>query len=972
MLLACLVPMAVVSISAVQQSSSTLESSAFKELETIRNMKAARIEDVFARIEGQIVTYSESRMIVDAMREFGAAFRTLPTELQVTPDQLNNFRSRVAGYYDASFQREYQQRNDAGTNGSSLVPSDASSIIAQYYYIANNPNPLGSKENMDQAQDGSAYSLVHNIFHPVIRSYLQEFEYYDISLIDAQTGDIVYSVYKEVDFGTNLRRGPYSNSSLAEAFEGAVDSGQSKGVVLTDFAAYLPSYDSPASFIASPIYDAGKMIGVLAFQMPISTIDGIMQEGNELGETGEAYLVGADGLMRSQSRFSEVNTILETEAGADAVAGLRGKEAGIAEITGYRGNSVLAAYAPLEVRGLDCGIVAEIEQAEALGQLSSLQMMLAGTSLGGALLAILIGFFIAAYFYKQLGAEPAHLNKITDAIALGNFDLDLEAEGEAQGLFSNIRAMYDQLKETAEQDQQAVAEKDWLIDAVEDANTYLMIADQENNIKYMNKSMVKFFVEVQDDIRQHLGHFDPHSLLGKNMDEFHKNPPHQRNMIANLKSTYKTEIQMGSRTFRLVANPAWDKAGDRVGTVVEWFDVTADVAVGKEVQMVAQSAQYGDLSKRIDVSTKSGTYASMAREMNALVEVADEIIQDVLRVLRALAKGQLTQHITSEYMGVFGELKENANTTVSKLTKVVQDIQYTSRSVKSGAQDIARGNTDLSQRTEQQASSLGNTASSMEEMTSTVKQNASNAAEANDLAQMLRDQAEKGGVVVRQAVEAMSEINSSSKRISEIIGVIDEIAFQTNLLALNAAVEAARAGEQGRGFAVVATEVRNLAGRSATAAKEIKELIRDSSQKVEEGSRLVTESGETLDTIVTGVKKVTDIVGEIAAASQEQSVGIDQINRAITNMDALTQQNASLVSEAAAASRLLEDQANGLSNLVEFFETNPNEDPSNVVEDLMIMNAMNHDTEAGAREMARLNPAPSSDYNENDQDWSEF
>jgi methyl-accepting chemotaxis protein len=236
--------------------------------------------------------------------------------------------------------------------------------------------------------------------------------------------------------------------------------------------------------------------------------------------------------------------------------------------------------------------------------------------------------------------------------------------------------------------------------------------------------------------------------------------------------------------------------------------------------------------------------------------------------------------------------------------------------VHQGAEEISKGNTNLSQRTEEQATSLEQTASSMEQMTATVKQTADNAGQANQLALAARQQAEKGGSVVGAAVQAMSGINQASKKIADIIGVIDEIAFQTNLLALNAAVEAARAGEQGRGFAVVATEVRNLAGRSATAAKEIKILIQDSVARVHEGSKLVDESGRTLDEIVAAVKKVTDIVAEIAAASREQSSGIEQVNKAVMQMDTTTQQNASLVEQAAAASQAIVEQAQALSALV--------------------------------------------------------
>jgi methyl-accepting chemotaxis protein len=266
--------------------------------------------------------------------------------------------------------------------------------------------------------------------------------------------------------------------------------------------------------------------------------------------------------------------------------------------------------------------------------------------------------------------------------------------------------------------------------------------------------------------------------------------------------------------------------------------------------------------------------------------------------------------------GLYVSIGSGVNSLVGNMASVVSQVKTMAHQVQSGAEEISRGNLNLSQRTEEQASNLEETASSMEEMTSTVKQTADNAGQANQLAMAARVQAEKGGAVVSSAVSAMAGINDSSKKIADIIGVIDEIAFQTNLLALNAAVEAARAGEQGRGFAVVATEVRNLAGRSATAAKEIKALIVDSVSKVEEGSKLVDESGRTLEEIVNAVKKVTDIVAEIAAASREQSSGIEQVNKAIMQMDSTTQQNAALVEEAAAASQAIVEQAQALSGLV--------------------------------------------------------
>jgi methyl-accepting chemotaxis protein len=297
-----------------------------------------------------------------------------------------------------------------------------------------------------------------------------------------------------------------------------------------------------------------------------------------------------------------------------------------------------------------------------------------------------------------------------------------------------------------------------------------------------------------------------------------------------------------------------------------------------------------------------------------------QTLSEGTRVMQRLAEGNLTERMQGEYEGEFKVLYDAVNLCTDNLVNMVNEIQRASASISSASSEIATGNADLSRRTEQQAASLEETASSIEELTSTVRQNAENAKVANQLAAGAREQAEKGGAVVTSAVAAMGAINTASRKIADIIGVIDEIAFQTNLLALNAAVEAARAGEQGRGFAVVAAEVRNLAQRSAGAAKEIKALINDSVEKVSEGSRLVDASGKTLEDIVASVTRVSEIIADIASASQEQSVGIEQVNQAIAQMDEVTQQNASLVEEAAAAAEAMNEQAKALAELVGFFK----------------------------------------------------
>jgi methyl-accepting chemotaxis protein len=345
------------------------------------------------------------------------------------------------------------------------------------------------------------------------------------------------------------------------------------------------------------------------------------------------------------------------------------------------------------------------------------------------------------------------------------------------------------------------------------------------------------------------------------------------------------------------------------------------VAIQQQISRLADAAAAGDFKERGDASRFQHAFRDIVTSLNTLMSTADKGLADVSRVLSAVARGDLTEHVSADYKGTFDQLKQDSNKTVEQLKGIVGQIRIVSDSINISSREIAAGNMDLSSRTEEQASSLEETASSMEELTATVKQNAENARQANQLAASASDVAVRGGKVVGEVVHTMNEITGSSKKIADIISVIDGIAFQTNILALNAAVEAARAGEQGRGFAVVASEVRSLAQRSASAAKEISTLIGDSVAKVESGAKLVDQAGKTIEEVVESVKRVTDIMAEISAASQEQSAGIEQVNNAITQMDQVTQQNAALVEQSAAAAESMKDQAQALAREVSVFDT---------------------------------------------------
>jgi methyl-accepting chemotaxis protein len=449
----------------------------------------------------------------------------------------------------------------------------------------------------------------------------------------------------------------------------------------------------------------------------------------------------------------------------------------------------------------------------------------------------------------------------------------------------------------------------------------VMVADTGNNIVYCNKAVIDTLKNAQSDIRKDLPQFDADKLIGQNIDIFHKNPAHQQRMLAALTGTHQGRIKVGGRTFDLTVNPAINGVGERVGTVVEWADRTEQLRLEAEVIRLVEAASTKGFTERVDLDGRSGFIKELGTAINSMSDQCQSMTGEIATTISAIAEGDLTKRLTKEYPGIFGQLKTGANALTERLTDFAGRLSESAQTVHSASAEISTGSQDLAQRTESQAASIEQTAASMHEITATVKQNADNAQAASQLAAVARDAADKGGAVMGNVVTAMGQIEGSAAKISDIVGLIDEIAFQTNLLALNASVEAARAGEAGKGFAVVAQEVRALAQRSADASREIKTLITASNGQVREGGKLVGQAGESLNEIVGAVKKVTDIVSEIAAASREQATGLEQVNTAVGSMDEMTQRNGALVEETSASAQALSEQAAQLAQLVGFFRT---------------------------------------------------
>ena len=765
---------------------------------------------------------------------------------------------------------------------------------ARRTYIDNNPHPAGQRQQLQKGAAETPYDIEHGQVHSLLAPLLEQKGLYDIFLTDAD-GNLVYTVLKENDFATNLVSGTYSDSGLGRAIRGAMQTG---GIFFADFAPYAPSNGVPAAFQAYPIEQGGKIIGTVAIQLP----DDLLSAAVQLESEGLTYIAGGDGLLRVQLAQTDVNDVLKTTISQDWIDRVRAAGGFIElESDGLLGTHSMITIEQHDVYGAEWFIVSETPTEVALAPLRQLEIGVPLVVLPVIVLIAGVAFFVGGALSRAIGGLSSMMGRVSDG-RLDNTIPGLDRSDEIGGMARALETFQNQarvqLAVTAALDSNKTATL--LVDGKyqkikENASFEALWSRHASKLSGLNRM-------DDDGVVNFAPFFDLIENAGRSGAE----------VKTKINGDQAMDIEHNGLIFEVKRAPVVDQFGETVGTSLEVNDVSIVRKIERELIEVAAAAEEGIFSKRVTKADGLGFTSIAAVSLNQLMESVENFMGSLENALKALADGDLTNRLQGSFSGRFAVARDRFNTSIEEVCGAVVKVNHAATHINQVAGPIASGSKDLASRAEQQASTLEETAATMEEMAATIKENAGNSEKATELSARARDLAEDGGKVVAETVTAMSRIEESSEKISEIISVIEGIAFQTNLLALNAAVEAARAGELGKGFAVVASEVRTLAQRSSEAAQDIKGLIETSSSQVADGVSLVSRTGESLTELVDSIRSVAATIAEISNASREQASGVEEITQSVNQLDEMTQRNSNLAVQSASSATDLQTSVNDL------------------------------------------------------------